>query len=173
MMSQKHGYYDLESSLDSFDKPTSMINLGVAASRAMATGSCRLRAKPPTCARRRQGPRSASRPTLASASVTARKTKLLFGEGDRHDSLALSLAMPPRAIAGSLDLNYLTRTPDGLGRQAVRYRTSLSKLTAEPMRVEGAYKLVAGNDVSFSLAGGTGLARGGDKQLVGSFGLHF
>ena len=174
MMSQKHGYYDLESSLDSFDKPTSMINLGVAASRRYGDWELSLAGEATHLRSPTSGAAIGFTPaTLASASVTARKTKLLFGEGDRHDSLALSLAMPPRAIAGSLDLNYLTRTPDGLGRQAVRYRTSLSKLTAVPMRVEGAYKLVAGNDVSFSLAGGTGLARGGDKQLVGSFGLHF
>ena len=134
MMMQKHGYYDLESNLDSFDKPTSMLNLGAAVSRRFGDWELSLAGEATHLRSATSGAAISLTPaTLASASVTARKSHLLFGAGDHQDSLALSLTMPPRAIAGSLDLNFMARTTDGLGRQAVRYRTALSALTNEPM----------------------------------------
>ena len=54
--------------------------------------------------------------TLASGEISLRKNLVAFASGDLRDSLALSLAVPPRAIAGSLRVNYLTPTADGMDR---------------------------------------------------------
>ncbi len=174
IFAQTHGYYDFTSDLASFERPTAMANLGVAASHrfgpwelSMAAEATHLRMASADDAIR------LTPATLASASVTGRRSGVLFSSADRHDSLALSLTLPPRAIAGSFDLNYMTRTPDGLGQQVAHQNISLGRLTREPVRLESAYQLVSGSRLSFSLAGGVGLGSGAEQQLMGSFGWRF
>lgn len=165
-MSQKGGYYTLTSNMPEFQKPTRMYNLGVAASRmvngleltasgeithlSMATGVT---------------PFSFSPANLVSAELGLRKSAIAFKQGDKRDSLALALVMPPRAISGHVRVDYMTRTADGLGRQAASYAAPLSQMGYEPVRVEAAYSLNAGRSWSMSLTGGANLANTSELGL--------
>jgi hypothetical protein len=66
--------------------------------------------------------------------------------------------MPPRAISGQIQVDYMTRTADGLGRQAARLAVPVSRLGAEPLRLEAAYRLGITPFWSVSLTGGANLA---------------
>jgi hypothetical protein len=163
VLTQKGGYYNLTSDLAAFDKPTRLFNLGVAGIRRiggleftasaevthlqMASGSDGLNFTPAN---------------MVSAETGVRKSGLAFGN---RDSLGLSFVMPPRAVSGQIRVDYMTRTPDGLGRQAALLMVPLSQLGAEPPRVEAAYRLALAPRWSVSLSGGANLA---DTGYVGA-----
>jgi len=174
MLSQKGGYYNLASDLDMFEKPTRVANLGVAASRSM--GSWEVSASSEVThlsAAHAADYLHLTSSNLASGEVRVRKSGIAFGGyGKRvNDSLALAFVVPPRAVSGSLKLGYMTRTLDGLGRQAADGRLALSDLGAEPMKVEAAYRLSDGKAWSFDLTGGLNMEKsyyGGAGELLAS-----
>lgn len=176
MLIQKGGYYDLTSNLPAFRKPTRMLNLGAAVSRtfgsweATATGELtHLRASNAVDWMR------LSSANVASAELRLRKNGAAFAGGGLEDSMSIALVMPPRAVSGSLQLDYMTRTADGLGRQATTYRYSLAD-AAEPLKVEAAYQLSEGSSWSFDISGGYYLQRSdysGAGEALTSFHLAF
>lgn len=176
MLIQKGGFYDLTSNLPAFRKPTHMFNLGAAVSRtfgsweATATGELTHLRAPNAVDWMRL--RSAN---VASAELRLRKNGVAFAGGGLDDSMSVALVMPPRAVSGSLRLDYMTRTADGLGRQATTYRYSLAD-AAEPVKVEAAYQLSNGGRWSFDISGGYNLRRGdfsGAGEALTSFHLAF
>jgi hypothetical protein len=176
MLTQKGGYYDLTSNLQAFRKPTHMLNLGAAVSRsfgaweATATGELTHLRAPDAVDWMRL-----SAANLASAELRLRKNGVAFAGGGLDDSMSVALVMPPRAVSGSLRLDYMTRTADGLGRQAASYRYSLAD-AAEPLKVEAAYQLSKGGSWSFDISGGYNLGRSEDSgagEALTSFHLAF
>ena len=171
---QKHGLYDLSSTLALFDRNAGVYNLGIAASRTYGAwdlyGSTELtRLKTPV----QDGPLAFTDATLASAEIGVRRNDLLFRHGPRRDTLSLSLAAKPQAISGALSMSYLGPTADGLGVEAVRRETPLAKVTGRVLRLESGYSVKSGGAWSASLAGGVDLARDPEAQLVARMALAF
>jgi hypothetical protein len=96
---------------------------------------------------------------IVSAEMRLRKAGVAFADGKLSDSLGIALVMPPRAVSGSLKVDYLTRTEDGLGRQAVLRDFALSGMNADPVKVEAAYRLTSGSSWSVDIGGGVNLHR--------------
>ena len=85
---------------------------------------------------------------------------IAVSEPGLSDSLGIALVMPPRAVSGALTVEYMTRTSDGLGRMAADYRYPLSKIGADPVKVEAAYRLSGGTSWSLDVSGGLNLSEG-------------
>ena len=160
-VTQKGGYYALESDLQDLERPTHIFNLGMAASRQM--GSWEVRASGEATHLRTaamQGTMGFTPATLASAEVSVHKSNVLFGgRNGRSDSLSVAFVMPPRAVSGDLKLAYLTQTADRLGQHVANVRVPLSGLIQEPVRMEMAYRLSSGQSWSIGLSGGINLRR--------------
>ena len=157
---QRHGYLDLASNLDAFDRPTTLYNLGTSVTRLAGNWEFRGSAEW-THARMAIGTDTALRFTPAnyvSAEMGMSRHGLLAGAmGERTDHFSLALVLPPRAVSGALALNYLTPGADGVSRIATSAAVPLSRLGAEPVRLEAAYALVSSRGWSVSLAGGANL----------------
>lgn len=159
MLTQTGGYYDLASNLPAFSRPTRMLNLGAAASRSFGSWEASVSGELTHLGA------TASLDTihltaanLASGEMRLRKTGLAFSRGGFNDSLSFALVMPPRAVSGTLQADFMTRTSDGLGRQAAAYRYPLSSV-ADPVKVEAAYQIGEGRSWSFDVSGGLNLQR--------------
>jgi hypothetical protein len=157
-MIQRGGYYSLTSDLSDFQRPTKLFNFGGAVIRRQGDWELSLSGEM-THLRMNSGDASLSftPATLASGEISVSKNRVAFASGDLRDSLALSLAIPPRAVAGSLRVNYLTPTADGMDRQAAMLLVPLAALGREPMRVEAAYRLRSGTQWTLSISGGANL----------------
>jgi hypothetical protein len=159
VLTQTGGYYTLTSDLAAFDKPTHLFNLGVAGIRRIAGVELTASAEITHLQMTSGSDGLAITPgNMVSAEIGLRKSGLAFAG---RDSLGLSFVLPPRAISGQIRVNYMTPTPDGLGRQAARLMMPLSRLGAEPPRVEAAYRLDIAPRWSVSLSGGANLANTG------------
>lgn len=160
-VTQKGGYYALESDIQDFQRPTHIFNLGAAASKTSGTWEMRLSGEAThlrTAAM--QGSMGFTPATLASAEMSVHKRNILFGgRNGRSDSLSVAIVMPPRAVSGDLKLAYLTPTADGMSQQAANLRVPLTGLIREPERMEMAYRLASGQSWSFGLSGGINLRR--------------
>ena len=156
---QRHGYLDLASDLELFERPTQLFNLGAAVTRMAGSWEWRLSGEL-THARSAEASESAMRFTPANLVAAelglGKRGVFALGRG-RADQLSLALVVPPRAISGALALNYLSPTADGLDRRANRLLVPLARLGAEPVRIEAAYSLLSNRGWSFSLAGGANL----------------
>lgn len=174
---QKGGYYSLVSDLSDFNRPTQMFNFGVAASRQF--GDWELSASGELTHLRTSAGAAAIhfRPgSLVSAEIGLRKSNVAFSSGGISDSFGMALVVPPRAVSGSLQVDYMTRTADGLGMQAARLNVPLAELGQEPPRVEAAYRIGSGDRWSFNLSGGLNLAKAdglGAGEGMASFTLGF
>lgn len=158
---QRHGYLDLASNLDAFDRPTTMYNLGAAATRMAGSWELRLSGEL-THARMAIGSDAAMRFTpsnLVSAEVGVAKHGLMAGGGERSDRMSVAFVLPPRAVSGALALNYMTPTEDGMGLQATRLNVPMSRLGAEPVRIEAAYQVLSKRGWSVSFTGGANLQK--------------
>jgi hypothetical protein len=157
-MIQRGGYYSLTSDLADLQRPTKLFNLGAAAVRKLGTWEVALSGEL-THLRMNGGAQALSftPAALASAELSLRKNRLAFAHGDLRDSLALSFTLPPRAVSGSLRVDYLTPTADGMARQAAVLSVPLAALGHEPARVEAAYRLGRGAKWSLNLSGGLNL----------------
>lgn len=163
ILTQRGGYYDLISNLSAFDKPTRIFNLGVAGIRKLGAFELTASAELTHLVMTPGSSALAITPAnMVSAELGLRKSGIAFG---KRDSLGLSFVLPPRAISGQVQVDYMTRTPDGLGREPARLGVPLSRLGSEPIRVEAAYKLNLAPAWSVSLSGGANLA---NTQLVGA-----
>ena len=163
-MVQKGGFYDFSSDLDDFQRPTRLANLGVAAVRRFGSWEAGLAGEVTHLRMAKTGQAIGFTPsTLVSGQASLRKHGLAFGGAGPNDgmtdSLALAFVVPPRAVSGALRVDYLTRTPDGLGQMATSKRIALAALGEEPARIEAAYRVKAKTGWSLDLTGGVNLAR--------------
>ncbi|HJQ16193.1 MAG TPA: S8 family peptidase [Allosphingosinicella sp.] len=175
MLTQKGGYYDVASNLAAFQKPTRLINLGAAASRTFgrweASASGELTALHTAAS---LGPIAVTPAKLVSGELRLRRDGIGFSRGVLKDNLSLALVLPPRPISGNLEVDYLTRTADGLGREAASYRAPLSDIGTEPLKVEAAYQLGRAGSWSFDISGGLNMrhsAYSGAGEALTSFHL--
>lgn len=163
---QRHGFYDLASDISTFDRPTRLYNLGLAASRAYGDwdvfGAAEVTA---LRAPRTDGPIRFTDGALVSGEVGVRRSSL-FVRGARNDVAAVTLRAMPQAIAGRLQLDYLAPTEDGLAAQAVHSSTPLAEITGRTVRLDTSYALRQGDDWSVGLAGGADLSGGREYQLM-------
>jgi hypothetical protein len=114
---------------------------------------------------------------LLSGELKLRRIGLAFGHGAVTDSLGLALVVPPRAVSGTLRVNHMARTPDGLGRQPISYEHPLARIGADAPKLEAAYRLHSGrlhsgSAWSVELGGGLNLRRqefSGAGELFASF----
>jgi len=171
---QKHAFYDLASDLDAFDKPTQVTNFGVAAMREYGRWDL-FGAVEATSIQSPEssGPIRFTDATLASGEVGVRRSNLLFSGRDAKDALSVSLAMAPQALSGALQLNYMDRTADGLGLQAVDRSVALSDLTGRTLRLQSAYTVKRGEGFSFALATGADLDNDADVSVAGELNWSF
>jgi hypothetical protein len=159
MLTQRGSYYTLTSNLPAFEKPVQVVNLGVAAARMIA--GLELTASAEVTHLDMSAGHDSLRLTtadLVSAELGLRKTGFAFTGNGPRDSLSLAFVMPPRAVSGQMRVDYMTRTPDGLGMQPARYLVPLSGLGAEPLRMEAAWRLDLTRSWMVSLSGGANLA---------------
>lgn len=159
-LSQSGGYYDLVSDLPGFDRQTHLVNLGAVASRSF--GSWDVSAAGEVSHVTTTAAAEAFRLTpanIASAELRLRKAGIGFAKGAVQDSLSLALVMPPRAVSGSIKVDYMTRTEDGLGRRAASQLIPLSSLGENPVKAEAAYRIGEGTAWSLDLTGGYNLER--------------
>jgi len=180
-MIQKGGFYDFSSDLDDFQRPTRLANLGVAAARRFGSWEAGIAGELTHLRMARAGQAIGVTPaSLVSGQASLRKHGLAFGGAGPNpgttDSLALAFVVPPRAVSGALTVDYLTRTPDGLGQMAASKRVALSALGEEPARVEAAYRLKSDQGWSVDLTGGINLKRSaytGAGEGMATFRLPF
>lgn len=155
---QRGGYYGLTSDLADLRRPAMLYNLGAAAIHRIGdwelTASGEL-----THLRTSAGAETfAFTPaTLASAEVGLHKRGLAFAGRGLRDSMALSVTVPPRGVAGSLRVNYMAPTADGLDREAATLTVPIAALGHEPVKIEAAYRLDSGDRWSLSVTGGVNL----------------
>ncbi|HEX8569430.1 MAG TPA: S8 family peptidase [Caulobacteraceae bacterium] len=171
---QRHALYDISSDLDTFDKPAQVTSLGAAATREYGAWDLFAAAEAThIAAPDGAGPLRFTDAVLASGEAGVRRSNLLFDGKRRSDSLSMSLALAPRALSGSLQLDYFERTEDGLGRQAVNRDVAMSELTGETVRLQGAYTVRQGQRWSFGLAGGAAVAGEADVAMTSQLRLAF
>jgi len=171
---QRHAFYDLASSLDAFNAPAKVFNLGVAASRAYGDwdvyGAAEVTSlKAPS----NLGPIRFTDAVLASGEIGARRFNLFFNGREKTDALSLSLAAAPTALSGALDLNYLAPTADREGRELVSRQVGLSEITGRTLRLESAYTVHAADRWSFGVSTGVDLDRDGDYLVMGQLRSRF
>lgn len=164
VIDQTGGWYDL-----SFDVPdgrtsTRIVNLGAVASRRIGPWEASLSAEFSHLRGSNGGIFSLTPASLISGEASIRRRNILFN-GSTTDSFALAVTLPPRAVAGSLSLDHITPTEDGLGRRPVAFKYALSKLGADSPKIEAAYQVNVENSWSLGIAGGlnvTGETSGGE-----------
>lgn len=175
-LSQQGGYYDMVTTLPAFGKRTEMVNLGAAASHMMGAWEVSTSGEVTHLRTSAAGETFHVTPAnIVSAEVRLRKN----GIGVSHfsgmsDSLSLAVVVPPRAVSGHLTAEYLTQTSDGLGQVAASYAYPLSKIGADPVKVEAAYRLQGGSAWSIDLTGGYNLQKayyGGAGEALATFRL--
>lgn len=164
VIDQAGGWYDLSFDTPGADTATRIVNLGALASRRFGPWEVSAAAEYSHVRTSGGGLFSFTPAGLVSAEASITR-KGLFFSGPAADSLALAVTVPPRAVSGSLSIDQMTRTADGLGRQSAPLRYSLSNLGAESPKVEAAYRVEGGDGWSLGVAGGlniAGEARGGE-----------
>jgi len=157
---QTRGYYSISSDFADFERPTGLVNLGGAVSRQM--GSWELSASAEVTHLRMGGAQrvfTITPATMVSGNLGVKKTGVLFGKGQMSDGFGLTFSIPPRAVKGSLQVDYMTRTADGTGRMPASIHVPLADLGSDPPRLEAAYHLARGERWSFSISGGINLSR--------------
>jgi hypothetical protein len=173
---QQGGYYDMSSTLPGLDGQSRMVNLGAVASRSMGSWEVSLAGEMTRISH--EGNMDGLRLTpsnIASAELRVRKAGIAFGDADLADSASLALVVPPRAVSGALQLDYMGPTADRMGREAKSVRYALSDLEADPMRIEAGYRLAGASGWSLDLSGGLNLEQSyaGAGELLGSLHLGF
>jgi len=101
-----------------------------------------------------------------SGEAGVRRANLFLHDGPRHDVLALTVRALPQAVRGSLELDYMTPTADGMGSVAVSAHTPLAEITGRTTRVETSYAVVGGRGWSMGLAAGANLSGAPEQQLM-------
>ncbi|MDP8912362.1 MAG: S8 family peptidase, partial [Pseudomonadota bacterium] len=160
VVEQKGAYYDLTSSLDAFQNPTRMVNAGLFATRAI--GGWEASAAGELTHLRMSGGAGdigVTPANLISGELALRRRGVAFSRGPVTDSLGVALVVPPRAVSGTLRVDHMTRTPDGLGRQPISYKYPLARIGADAPKLEAAYRLGLGAEWSVELGGGVNLKR--------------
>jgi hypothetical protein len=154
---QQNGWYDLSFDMPGSKTSTKIVNVGALASRRIGAWEASVSAELSHLRTTSDGLFRFTPASLVSGEVSLQRKGLLF-KGSTSDQLVLAVALPPRAVSGSLDIEHMTRTADGLGQQAVSYRHALSKMGADSPKLEAAYRLTGGNGWSLGVAGGLNVA---------------
>lgn len=176
ILSQKGGYYDIVTDLSGFDKPTRVVNIGLAASRSVGSWEVNGSGELTQLSMKQFGAFAFSGGNIVSGELSLRKIGVAFAAGSLRDSFGLALVLPPRAVSGSLMVEHLTRTQDGLGRKAALYRYPLSKMGSDPLKMEAAYRVSGDTSWSLDISGGLNMRRsdyGGRGEALASFRLGF
>lgn len=175
---QNGGYYDMASTLDGLDGTTRLFNLGAVVSRAL--GSWEVSAAGEISHVSMSGGTSEifslTPANIVSAELRLRKAGVAFGGGELADSLSVALVMPPRAVSGTLRLDYMGPTADRLDLQPYHLRLGLGDLDADPVKVEAGYRLTGGSGWTLDLSGGVNLRQSdyaGRGEALASFHMGF
>ncbi len=170
VMNQRNGFYDLTSNLAPFAKPTQVYNLGGMVSHAAGAWSLYGTAELSSLKTHDQnGPIQVSDANLISAEFGASRHQILARRPGQSDQLGLSLVMAPRAFSGALDLNYLARTPDGLGQQTVHRSVGLEQITGQPIRIETRYQIQDAKGWRMGVAAGLAVTPDAQSSLSAEF----
>ena len=164
VMEQAGGWYDISFHTPGAEATTRIANLGALASRRIGGWEASVSAELSHLRTSASGLFSFTPTTLVSGEARIHRSGILF-DGSTMDSLAFAVSVPPRAVAGSLRIDHMTRTEDGLGRRAVSFVTPLSDLGAESPKLEAAYRVHGERGWSLGVAGGVdlgGQAPGGE-----------
>jgi hypothetical protein len=157
VIAQKGGWYDLGFDVPGETTSTRIVNVGALASRRFGAWEASLSGELSHLKTSGDGIFRFTPALLASAEARIQRSGLLL-RGSTRDSFALAIALPPQALSGSLHLDHMTRTDDGLGRRAVSFRYPLARMGAEGPRVEAAYRISGDERWSLGVAGGVGVA---------------
>lgn len=178
VMSQTGGFYSLTSDLANFDSPTRMFNLGAAAIRKFGSWDVSLSGEVThlRMSNRADAALSFTPTTLVSAEIAVSKNGVAFSGHGASDHLTLSLALPPRGIAGGLRASYMKPTADGMELEAATRYVPFAALGTEPMRFEAAYRISSGSGWTVSVSGGVNLGEAVDlapAEGAATFKLRF
>jgi subtilisin family serine protease len=157
---ERDGYYTLASDLPFLRQSSRTWNAGVAAFRQAGRWEINASAEVTRLvAGGGAGVFAFSPATLVSGELGLRRNGLAVSPlGGWQDSLALSLALPPRAVSGRLSVDYLATTADGLDLAPASMVVPLAALGQDPVKIEAAYRLGRVASWSLDLTGGINLA---------------
>jgi len=162
---QTHGFYDAAIDVTGFDKPNYVINAGAAMSKASGGWDFYLSGEvshlPQTSSGQAIG---FSTTTLVSGEVGMSRSGVLFRGLAIKDSLRASISLPPRAIAGSLQLNYMTPTADGMDVALTKRGISVGELGHKAARFEAGYLVSSNSRWSVDFSAGVDLERTVDQK---------
>lgn len=156
VMAQSGGWYDISFHVPGAEAATRIANVGLLASRRIGDWEASVAGEISHLRTSGNGLFRFTPTTMASGEARLQRSGLLF-TGATSDKLTFALSVPPRALAGSLDLEHMARTEDGLGRAPVSLRYPLARMGAESPKLEAAYRLQRASGWSLGVAGGVDL----------------
>ena len=156
LVDQDGGWYDISFHTPGAETRTRIANLGAVASRRIGDWEASVSGELSHLRTSTNGLFSFTPATLVSGEARVQRSGILF-DGSTADSLAFALSVPPRAVSGSLSIDHMTRTEDGLGRRAASFVSPLSHLGAESPKLEAAYRVHGETGWSLGVAGGVDL----------------
>ena len=162
VVEQDGGWYDISFHTPGAETKTRIANLGALASRRIGAWEGSVSAEVSHLRTSTSGLFSFTPATLVSGEARIQRSGIFFN-GATADSVAFALSVPPRAVAGSLSIDYMARTDDGLGRRVASLVRPLSELGAESPKLEAAYRVQGDKGWSLGVAGGVGLS-GEDRE---------
>ena len=160
LIRQNHGFYDAAIDVTGFDQPTYIVNAGAALSKESGGWDFYLSGEVSHLPTTSSGQAIGFSPTtLVSGEVGMSRSGILFRGLGTKDSLRASFSLPPRAIAGSLRLNYMTPTADGMDIAPIARGISVAELGHKAARFEAGYQVSAASRWSIDFSGGVDLER--------------
>ena len=156
VIEQTGGWYDLSFDVPDGKTSTRIVNLGAVASRRIGPWEASISAELSHLRGSNGGIFSLTPASLISGEASIRRGNIFFN-GSTTDSVVLAVTLPPRALSGTLSLDHITRTEDGLGRRPVSFKYALSKLGADSPKIEAAYQVNVQDGWSLGIAGGLNL----------------
>jgi hypothetical protein len=166
-LNQKSGFYDTEINVAGFDQTTRIANVGAAMSHAAGNWDFSV-AGEVSHLRMSNNERaiSFSPTTFVSTEVSVGHSGLMFDRGELHDTVRVSLTIPPRAVSGNLQLDYMSPTADGLDVHATRRRIPVAELGHQPAKLELGYRLRSDASWSLELSAGLDVERLQDRRAA-------
>lgn len=156
VINQKGGWYDLGINAPEEKTSTRIVNIGSLASRQFGPWEASVSTEFSYLRAPGSGLFNFTPTGLVSAEASISRQGILFS-GSAADRVGLALTLPPRAVFGSLSIEHMVPTEDGLGRRAVSGRYALSKMGTEGPKIEAAYRVKRKDGWSLGVAGGLGL----------------
>ena len=164
-MRQKNAFYDTTINIAGFDEPTNLVNFGLAASQARGGWDLSASAEVTHLRMNLGGQAIGFTPTtLVSGELAVARSGVFVRNSAASDSLRVAVSLPPRAVAGNLRLDFMSRSADGMELEPATRLIRVAELGHEPARLEAAYRVGSASRWSLELSGGLALERSNKRR---------